>query len=604
VETALRRGELGFALENKLAPPALPPKTFKAAKRFETRMNFRDRALSSASAAAPVIVVLLLTGPILAGLAGTLIPAFGYFPALGGTGVNLDGFRTLLAEPGIWMSVFLSLLSGLAATALSLAITAAAIGAGGGTRTFAWLTRLISPLLAVPHAAAAFGFLFLFSPSGFLSRLISPELTGWMRPPDVLIPNDAWGLSLIAGLVLKEVPFLLLMALAARGQVKMAESRQLTASFGYGRLAGFVMGIWPQLYRRMRLPVFAVLAFSVSVVDVAAILGPTNPATLGMRLVGWMNDPDLSMRFAASAGAVLLIAVTVVSILIWLGLERFGALLLHWQDGTGRRHTRDGMARKLALSAAGLVALFNLAGLALLALWSVSGLWQFPDALPSGLTPKSWMAALPQISGPLATSVLTAVFASAVSLVLVVLVLLGAGDTGREIRAGQILLYAPLIAPQASFLFGLQLLVLGSSISISLPLLVFSHLIFVLPYVFLSLSDPWRGYDTRYERIASGLGRSHWDVFWKVRLAMLLRPVLTALAVGFAVSIGLYLPTVLIGAGRLPTITTEAVALASGGNRRVIGVYAFLQTALPFLMFLTAAVIPALLFRNRRAMRH
>jgi putative thiamine transport system permease protein len=509
-----------------------------------------------------------------------------------------------LAEPGIWMSAFLSIFTGLSATAISLAIAAAVIGAGGGTRAFAWLTRLISPLLAVPHAAAAFGFLFLFSPSGFLSRLVSPELTGWTRPPDVLIPNDTWGLSLIAGLVLKEVPFLLLMALAARGQVKMAESRQLIASFGYGRLAGFMLGIWPQLYRRMRLPVFAVLAFSVSVVDVAAILGPTNPAALGMRLVGWMNDPDLSMRFAASAGAVLLVIATLASVLIWLGLEQLGGMLLRSQSGSGRRRARDGMAQTLALCAAGLVALFNLAGLALLALWSIAGLWQFPDALPSGLTLISWMAARPQLGGPLGTSLITALLASILSLVLVVLVLLRASHTGREMKAGQFLLYAPLIVPQASFLFGLQLLVLGSSISVSLPLLIFSHLIFVLPYVFLSLSDPWRGFDARYEHVAFGLGRSRWDVFWKVRLAVLLRPVLTALAVGFAVSIGLYLPTVLIGAGRLPTIATEAVALASGGTRRVIGVYAFLQTLLPFVMFLIAAAVPALLFRGRRAMRH
>lgn len=567
-------------------------------------MNRRDKALAAASAASPFIVVLLLTAPILAGLAGTIIPAFGYFPALGGEAFNLDGFRMLMAEPGIWMSVFLSLFTGLTATAFSLAIVAAAIGAGGGTRTFVWLTRLISPLLAVPHAAAAFGFLFLFSPSGFLSRLLSPELTGWMRPPDILIPNDAWGLSLIAGLVLKEVPFLLLMALAARGQVKMAESRQLTASFGYGRLAGFMMGIWPLLYRRMRLPVFAVLTFSVSVVDVAAILGPTNPATLAMRLVGWMNDPNLSMRFAASAGAVLLIIVTLVSIMVWLGLEWLSGLLLRMQSGTGRRHGRDWLVQICGLGLALSVGAFNLAGLALLALWSIAGLWQFPGALPSGLTLKSWMAALPQLGGPLATSLVTAILASATSLLLVILVLHRASQTGREMKAGPFLIYAPLIAPQASFLFGLQLLVLGSSISISLPLLTFSHLIFVLPYVFLSLSDPWRSFDTRYEHIGFGLGRSRWDVFWRVRLAMLLRPILTALAVGFAVSIGLYLPTVLIGAGRLPTITTEAVALASGGNRRVIGVYAFLQTLLPFVMFMFATIVPALLFRGRRAMRH
>ena len=84
---------------------------------------------------------------------------------------------------------------------------------------------------------------------------------------------------------------------------------------------------------------------------------------------------------------------------------------------------------------------------------------------------------------------------------------------------------------------------------------------------------------------------------------MLLRAVLAAAAIGFAVSIGQYLPTVLIGAGRWPTLTTEAVALASGGDRRVIGVYAFLQMLLPLAGFVLAALIPALLLANRRAMR-
>jgi len=67
--------------------------------------------------------------------------------------------------------------------------------------------------------------------------------------------------------------------------------------------------------------------------------------------------------------------------------------------------------------------------------------------------------------------------------------------------------------------------------------------------------------------------------------------------------VGQYLPTLLIGAGRLPTITTEAVALASGGNRRVIGVYAFVQMLLPAIGFAIAIVAPALLFRRFRAMR-
>jgi putative thiamine transport system permease protein len=89
----------------------------------------------------------------------------------------------------------------------------------------------------------------------------------------------------------------------------------------------------------------------------------------------------------------------------------------------------------------------------------------------------------------------------------------------------------------------------------------------------------------------------------RIRLPMLTRAILTAAAVGFSVSVGQYLPTVLIGAGRLTTVTTEAVALAAGGNRRVIGVYAFMQTLLPFLAFAIATGLPGLLFRNRRGLR-
>jgi putative thiamine transport system permease protein len=157
--------------------------------------------------------------------------------------------------------------------------------------------------------------------------------------------------------------------------------------------------------------------------------------------------------------------------------------------------------------------------------------------------------------------------------------------------------------PQAAFLFGLHLLFLLGGVDASLWALVLVHLVFVMPYVFLSLSDPWRAFDRRYEAIAAGLGKSRLETFRRVRLPMLARPVLTACAVGFAVSVGLYLPTVLIGAGRLTTITTEAVALAAGGNRRVIGVYAFLQMLLPFAGFAVATLVPALLFRRFRAMR-
>jgi putative thiamine transport system permease protein len=189
-------------------------------------------------------------------------------------------------------------------------------------------------------------------------------------------------------------------------------------------------------------------------------------------------------------------------------------------------------------------------------------------------------------------------------------VILSIGCLERETQTGRtggerslLILYLPLIVPQITFVFGLQLLFIGSGSQHRIAALILVHLVFVLPYVYLSLAEPWRALDRRYEIIATALGKSRLAILLSIRLPLLMRPILTAGAVGLAVSIGQYLPTLLIGEGRLETITTEAVALASGNNRRVIGVYALLQTILPFLAFTLAALVPAALHRNRRDMR-
>ncbi|MGB3177086.1 MAG: ABC transporter permease, partial [Albidovulum sp.] len=76
----------------------------------------------------------------------------------------------------------------------------------------------------------------------------------------------------------------------------------------------------------------------------------------------------------------------------------------------------------------------------------------------------------------------------------------------------------------------------------------------------------------------------------------------TAAAIGFAVSVAQYLPTLFLGAGRITTLTTEAVTLSSGSDRRVSGVYAVLQATLPFVVYLAALALPTILHRNRQGL--
>jgi putative thiamine transport system permease protein len=116
----------------------------------------------------------------------------------------------------------------------------------------------------------------------------------------------------------------------------------------------------------------------------------------------------------------------------------------------------------------------------------------------------------------------------------------------------------------------------------------------------IALWGPWRALDPRYDRSAQSLGAGPWRRLLRVKLPLLLAPLCAAAAIGMAVSVAQYLPTLFLGAGRIATLTTEAVTLASSSNRRVTAVVSSLQAALPLLAYLAAVLIPAYAHKNRR----
>lgn len=550
---------------------------------------------------APRLILGLIAVPVAAGVLGTLGPAFGIDTA--DPTPDLNQFRALAAAPGLGASIRLSLVTGGASTLIALLIATLAVAALQGSRAFALLRRLLSPLLSVPHAAAALGLAFLLAPSGWIARALSPWATGWQQPPDLLILNDPWGLCLTFGLITKETPFLLLMLLAALPQADAPRRHLVAQALGHGSCSGFLLAVYPALYRQMRLPVMAVLAYAMTVVDMAMILGPGLPPTLAQRITQWMTDPDLAHRGLAAAGAVLQLALVGLALGAWRLAEGLVAALARHLALSGWRGRRlDAVARPVALLLGAIPAGALLAGLAGMALWSVAGPWPFPDSLPQRLSLAIWQdqgAALWQTS---LTSLGLALVAAGLALALVLVQLQAEHRFGPAPAAASALLYAPLLVPQVAFLPGLQLILLAIGLDGNAPAVALAHLIFVLPYVSLSLGPAWRAWDLRIATTGASLGAPPGRVFWRLRLPMLLRPVLTAAAIGLAVSLGQYLPTLLVGAGRVETLTTEAVALASGGNRRLAGAATLLQMALPALGFALALMVPALAFRHRRGM--
>jgi putative thiamine transport system permease protein len=546
----------------------------------------------------------LLAGPVLAGLAGTLLPAFGYLPALGETSFSLMHFKQLFEIPGIRHSIVLSFMTGLTASIASLAIVLLFAAGWSGTRTFERVSRVLSPLLSVPHAAAAIGLAFLISPSGFLVRLTSPWLTGWQRPPDLLLVNDPLGIAMILGLVAKEVPFLFLMTLAALNRPNIKNFAKAGASLGYGRMATFFKVILPQVYPLIRLPVLAVIAYATSVVDVAVILGPTTPAPLAPRLIGWMNDPDFSVRLMACAGALVQLLVSTAAITAYLLLEAATAALVARRLSLGRRMTKDQSARAAALGIMATIVLTMTLSFIVLCLWAAAKSWWYPAPLPQVWNFAAMTVIAGQINGILSATVMLGTLAALISTGLTLWLLEAETYQSHDLDPWlRPLIFVPLVLPQITFLFGLQILFLSLGLDGSFSAVLLAHLVFVFPYAFLALSDPWQKLDPRYARVAASMGASRTKIFFKVQLPLLLHPVLVTCSVALAVSVSQYLPTLMIGGGRIVTVTTESVALASGGSRQTAAFYALLQLVIPLVGFALAALIPSLAYRHRSTMR-
>lgn len=549
------------------------------------------------------VVIFGLVAPIVLGLWETFQAAVGVMPAIGARSPSLDPWHQLLALPGFVTSVRLTLVTGFASTALALwlatgfcAAVHGRIGPHGGA-------RMLAPFLAAPHAAMAIGLAFLIAPSGWLARLLSPWATGWDRPPDLATVHDGWGAALILGLLVKEVPFLLLVILSALGQLPVRQHLAVGRTLGYGRGIVWIKVIMPQVYPLIRLPLFVVLAFALSVVDVAIILGPSNPPTLAVAVTRWYSAADVGLILPASAGSLLQAGIVVAGILIWWCGERIAVRIGRWWVRRGGR----GLSAEPGLWAlsALVIALMALGALALggLVVWSLAWRWTFPDALPESWSAQAWLAPSGGWGRALANTLVLSVATTAVSLSLAI-AWLDAEDRARSGRArwATTMIYLPLLVPQIAFLYGLNVVFLRAGFSGGLAAVAWAQMLFVFPYVMIALSDPWKALDPRLTNTAAALGASPLRQLFAVKIPILTRPLLTAGAIGVAVSVAQYLPTLFMGAGRVATLTTEAVTLSSGSDRRVVGIYAVLLSALPFIAYAAAIVLPSMIHRNRRGL--
>lgn len=307
-------------------------------------------------------------------------------------------------------------------------------------------------------------------------------------------------------------------------------------------------------------------------VDVAIILGPGNPPTLAVLAWQWLSQGDA--RQQAQGTLVCLLLLLTLALLAGVGFGIWKAWRRTLPNLSGVRHRASLPVPEKSLA-------WWLPGCGILCAIVLLGLARPEEA---ALSPLTTSLTLGMLSGVLA---------------------LGLSFLWLEWgpRRGALWVWLPLALPALPLVSGQYAVALTLGIDGQFAAVLWGHLLWVLPWTLLVLQPAWQKLDPRLFLSARTLGWGRMKIFWMLKSPLLVRPALLAFATGFSVSMAQYMPTLWLGAGRFATLTTETVALSSGGSLPILATRALGLLLVTGIVFGTAALLSRLAGRYRRGLR-
>ena len=269
---------------------------------------------------APAVLVLgvLFVGGLLTGFARS----FNYLPLIGLDEPNLDAYRNLFATRGFGQSLLLSF-----HIAFFSSVISAVIATGAAMllrRTFAGkriFLLLFQFNITIPHIVGAIGIMYLFSQSGVFARL-AHELGMIAQPGDFpALIFDPAAIGIIMQYVWKEIPFIGIVVLAAL-QVAGDEHEEIARTLGASRWQTFRHVVLPLILPAVLAAAVIVFAYTFGAFEIPALLGQHHPAALPVLAYQLYTDPDLAARPQAMALAMVIAALSVLSIICYVGMVR------------------------------------------------------------------------------------------------------------------------------------------------------------------------------------------------------------------------------------------------------------------------------------------
>lgn len=241
------------------------------------------------------------------------------------------------------------------------------------------------------------------------------------------------------------------------------------------------------------------------------------------------------------------------------------------------------------------IVFFIVVPLLVLSFWSFAGRWPWPGLFPVGFTMRG-MEELFSKSANMFSVVTSSVLLSLTVAVLATVIgtmtaraLVFYDFKGKELVSfGTIL---PIIIPGTAFAMGVHVVFIYLGLADTFIGVVLVHLIYALPYTVNIMMDVTAMTGDNLEIQGQVLGIPPFRSFYHITLPLIMPGVISSVSMAYIISFSQYFITLMIGGGKVKTLSVVMVPFIQSGDRTIASSYALLFVLSTFVVFILLEIV-------------
>ncbi len=222
---------------------------------------------------------------------------------------------------------------------------------------------------------------------------------------------------------------------------------------------------------------------------------------------------------------------------------------------------------------------------ALLCITSCVNTWIYPNILPNDYTFEYFRYVL--ISNEIIKAIITSIILGILCGIITIFVSI---PTARVLALYNfrgkliinILVLLPLIVPSFTIVSITHINMIKASLDGTILGVSIIHTIFALPYAIRLIYDQTLAIGVKYEQQAQNLGASPISSIFSIYLPLISPSIILAFFLTFTISISQYVTTLIIGGGKIVTLSTLLIPYIQYGNYQIASIYSIILIIISF----------------------